>query len=140
MTDLLDKTLQPTLAELGAYIGNPLFDTLCRFLERAYQPQCKIEFSGDSNLMGWNVKFRKAGRALCALYPKAGYFSVLVVVGRKEKERVEAVLPTLSAQMQALYHSTKEGMGQRWLMTDLYSEDCLYRDILTLIQIRRDSK
>jgi AraC family transcriptional regulator len=27
---------------------------------------------------GWNVKYRKGGRALCSLYPKQGYFLALV--------------------------------------------------------------
>ena len=34
----------------------------------------------------------------------------------------------------------KEGNGQRWLMIDLHSNDCVYQDTLKLIRIRRESK
>ena len=62
------------------------------------------------------------------------------MVGRKEKERVEAALPEMSAAMQQIYNGTKEGMGQRWLMFDVTAPDALYDDALALIAIRRASK
>lgn len=45
---------------------------------------------------GWNVKFKKAGRSLCVVYPKDKFFTVLVVVGNIERESVENLLPRLS--------------------------------------------
>ncbi len=33
---------------------------------------------------------------MCVVYPKKNYFTVLVVVGNKEKEDVENLLPRLS--------------------------------------------
>ena len=65
--------------------------------------------------------------------------TVLVVVGRSEKERVEAVLPECTAQLQEEYRQTREWNGQRWLMIDLGDNGALYRDVLRLIQIRRSS-
>ena len=74
------------------------------------------------------------------VYPKNKYFTVLVVVSNKEKERVENMLPYLSGELQELYRNTKEGNGQRWLMIDLYSDDEVYQDVLQLIRIRRESR
>lgn len=140
MIDLKDIAYQPDVEEIGEIVNNPLFYELCNTMESEYKALRSIEFSKDVWFPGWNIKFRKAGKSLCAIYPKEGFFTVLVVVGKKEKEWVEEKLPDLSNQIQELYHKTKEGNGQRWLMIDLSTPGTVYRDVLTLIRIRRQSK
>ncbi|MFR5601067.1 MAG: DUF3788 domain-containing protein [Lachnospiraceae bacterium] len=140
MLDIKDIAHQPDLDEISQYIANPLFDQFFQFMQEEYKALCKIEYSKDTWAQGWNVKLRKAGKGLCVIYPKQSCFTVLVVVGRKEKEQVEKLLPRLSKEMQALYEATKEGNGQRWLMIDLNAENELYQDTLKLIRIRRESK
>ena len=140
MIDIKDISHAPSLGEIGAYIGFPLFDTFCQYMDTEYKAIRKIEYSKDVWARGWNVKFKKSGKSLCVVYPKDGYFTVLVVVGNKEKEHVENQLPHLSEEIQELYQNTKEGNGQRWLMIDVNSDDCVYGDVLQLIHIRRISK
>lgn len=140
MIDIKDMGYSPSIAEIGNFIGLPLFEVFCRYMDEEYQAVRKIEYSKDVWARGWNVKFRKAGKSLCVVYPKNKYFTVLVVVSNKEKERVENMLPYLSRELQELYHNTKEGNGQRWLMIDLYSDDEVYQDVLQLIRIRRESR
>lgn len=137
MIDLQDKTYCPTLDEIGAYVNNPVWDQFCSEIKTAYACSEKIEYSACSLERGWNVKFKKAGKALCTIYPKEAYFTVMVVVGPKEKESVEAILPDCTPELQEIYRQTREWNGQRWLMIGL--EDCggLYRDTLRLIRIRR---
>lgn len=139
MICITDKLHQPTMAELDAYMGTPLFSKLCAHMETVYKALVSVEYSGDKVLLGWNLRFRKSGRTLLRLYPRSGYFTVLVVIGRREREQVEALLPQLSGAIQEIYRATKEGMGQRWLLIDLRSADALYADVLTLVQVRRES-
>lgn len=138
--DIKDMSYSPSIKEIGDYIGLPLFRTFCYYMDKEYQAIRKSEYSKDVWARGWNVKFRKAGKSLCVIYPKVNYFTVLVVVGAKEKARVEKMLPYLSKELQELYRNTKEGNGQRWLMIDLHSDDGVYQDVLQLIRIRRESK
>ncbi len=63
----------------------------------------------------------------------------MVVVGRKEKESVEKLLPECTPELQEIYRQTKEGNGQRWLMVPLEDKDDLYNDLLQIIKIRRNS-
>ena len=42
--------------------------------------------------------------------PRELYFTVMVVVGRKEAG--ETILPECTSRMQEIYHDTKEGNGQ----------------------------
>lgn len=136
MIDLHDKQHRPTLDELGEAIRNPLFGQFCTELQTRYGCRERIEFSACSMEPGWNLKFKKAGRSLCTIYPRESYFTVMAVVGRKEKERLEAILPDCTPQMQEIYHSTREGNGQRWLMIDLEDHGGLYRDVFRLLDIR----
>ena len=140
MLDLKNIEYEPNIDEIGAYIGNPLFAQFYQFMITEYKALCKVEYSKDVWARGWNIKLRKAGKGLCVIYPKEHYFTVLVVIGKKEKEQVEKLLPQLSDEMQEIYHKTKEGNGQRWLMIDLKMDDCVYQDMLKLIRIRREVK
>ncbi len=140
MIDIKNMDYSPHLSELSSYVSNPLFDDIIEYLINTYQTTPSIEYSKDSLLKGWNIKFRKLGKSLCVIYPKVGYFTVLVVVGKKEKEKVEATLHNLSCNMQNIYRDTKEGMEQRWLMIDLHLQDDLYHDVLKLILIRMNSR
>lgn len=140
MIDIKDINYVPSIDEISDSIGLALFDKFCQYMESEYKAIRKIEFSKDVWARGWNLKFRKAGKSLCVVYPKEKYFTVLVVVGNKEREQVENILPHLSKEIQELYHNTKEGNGQRWMMIDLYSDGCVYQDVLRLIRIRRESR
>ncbi|OYP11621.1 uncharacterized protein DUF3788 [Lachnotalea glycerini] len=140
MIDIRDMNYESNMEEMSTFINNPLFAELCQHLENEYKVLCKIEYSKDVWLRGWNIKFKKAGKSLCTVYPKENYFTVLVVVGNKEKESVENLLPQMSGEIREIYAKTKEGNGQRWLMIDLETSGAVYNDVLKLISIRRQSK
>lgn len=139
MIDITDKTHQPSIPEIEEFIKNPLFSALCAHLITVCGAKTDVVYSGESALLGWNVRFYRAGRTLCRLYPKVGSFKALIVIGRREKDWVEALLPGMSDAMRALYLGTREAMGQRWLMPELCAPDALYADVLTLIGIRLDA-
>ena len=138
MKSLTDKNHKPELDEINEYIQNPLFAELREYLETRFGAQKAVEYSGDSLLPGWNVRFFKAGRSLCRVYPEKGSFTVLVVVGKKEKERAEALLPQMSETVREIYANTKEGMGQRLLMIRLFAADAAFEDVKTLVRLRRE--
>lgn len=136
MTDLQNKNCPPALEEIEKYIHNPLFQEFCSELRETFQCREKIEFSSCSWERGWNIKFKKSGKTLCTIYPRENYFTVMLVVGKKEKEPFEAMLPECSTEMREIYHQAKEGNGQRWLMLDLQDKDGLYHDALRLAALR----
>lgn len=137
MMDLQDRSVCPTMEEVGEVVGNPAFGRFCAQIRDTYQCSERIEYSSCSWEKGWNIKYKKAGKTLCTIYPREGYFTVMVVVGAKEKPLVEAALPQCTAELRQIYHQTREGNGQRWLMIDLEDEGELYEDVFRLIQIRR---
>lgn len=138
MIDLQDKNSCPTLEEIGEYVKNPIFMKFCSEIKNTYGCSEQIEFSSCSMERGWNVKFKKAGKTLCTIYPRESFCTVMIVVGRKEKESVEAILAQCTVELQHIYYQTQEGNGQKWLMVDLEDEGSLYQDLMHLIQIRRN--
>ncbi len=139
MVDLQDKNYFPTLEEISEFVRNKVFMQFCSEIKNAYTCSEKIEYSSCSWERGWNVKFKKAGKTLCTIYPRESYFTVLVVVGAKQKAHIETILPECTDELQDIYNRTQEGNGQRWLMVDIEDRDGLYHDLLRLIQIRRNS-
>ncbi|MBS6195509.1 MAG: DUF3788 domain-containing protein [Clostridiales bacterium] len=137
MIDLSNREHCPTLEEIAEYVKNPVFTQFCLDIKNQYQCSEKIEFSCCSLERGWNVKFKKAGKALCTIYPRENFFTAMIVVGRKEKEYVEAILSECTLTLQEIYDKTREGNGQKWLMIDIEDRDEVYRDAFRLMNIRR---
>lgn len=135
--DIQDPTYCPAMEEVEAYVKNQVFQTFCTAIKENYKVKETIEFSSCSMEKGWNIKFKKSGKSLCTIYPKESFFTVLVVIGKKEKAAVEEILPGCSPEIQGIYHQTKEGNGQRWLMIPLEDKDSVYEDVLRLIGIRQ---
>ncbi len=137
MINIKNKEYCPTLEEIGEYVNNPVFMQFCSDIKTKYNCKEKIEFSSCGWEFGWNVKFKKAGKNLCTIYPRESFFTVLVVIGLKEKEAVESILSECTPVLRDIYMQTKTGNGQKWLMIDLEDKEKVYFDVLRLIDIRR---
>lgn len=137
MIDIQNKEYCPLLEEIGEFVNNAVFTQFCAEIKTKYKCNEKIEFSSCSWAYGWNVKFKKAGKSLCTIYPKEGHFTVLVVVGQKEKSAVESILHECTPKFREVYRQTKTGNGQKWLMIDLEDRDNIYTDVFRLLDIRR---
>lgn len=140
MNDRLGKDAAPNMDVLGVTTGCPLLEQFGREIQDRFRCKPKMEYSSCSWEPGWNVKFKKAGRTLCTVYPREGYFTVMVVVGAKEREQVEMILPDLVPELQEIWNRTREGNGQRWLMIDLEEAGPLYEGVMQLIRIREESR
>ncbi len=79
---------------------------------------------------------KKSQKTLCTIYPRENYFTVMVVIGKKEKDSFEQILPTLHSNIQNIYANTQEGNGQKWLMIDLEDDNKQYEDIKKIINIK----
>ncbi len=135
----IDEAEKPSLEAISAYIESPLFEHLCKHIEAEYQSEPVLEYSRCSMQPGWNVKYKKAGRSLCTLYPMKGYFIALIVIGQREEEETERMLPFFTGYLRQLYHDTKTVMGQKWLMVNV-ADDAVLEDVKRCIAIRRGRK
>lgn len=122
--DKMDKAQAPTIEIITAYVDHPLWDDLCDHVQLQYGAKPTFEYSRCS-VPGWNVKYRRSGRALCTLYPMQGWFVALVVIGEREKPEFDLLLPALGAYTQGLFERTKDNNGLCWLMFEVKDEAVL---------------
>lgn len=140
--DKLDQSQEPTMEMIEGFVQFSLWDELCRHIETTYKTIPSISYSGckmAGDWKGWNVKYRKSGKSLCTLYPKRGYFTVLLVIGERERNEAEFSLPFLTPYLQALYQNTPDGMGQKWLVIEVHDRAVL-EDVKKLVAIRRTAQ
>ena len=140
MFDRDSQVCVPTLSMISQYIHNTLWDELYLYMENEFQTKPQYEFSRCSWEHGWNVKFKKGSRSICTVYPRQGFLTVMVVIGPKEKEMFEELLPTMDERIQDIYMHTKEGNHQKWLMIDLEDKNQVYEDLKMILHIRADGK
>jgi AraC family transcriptional regulator len=133
--DKMNPSQIPTLELMGDYIRNPVWKMVTDYVIDTYETKPTFEFSRCA-WPGWNVKFKKAGKNLCTMYPFEGFLWVLVVIGKHEKDRFDEELPQMSEYLQNLAMDTPEGMGQKWLQIELEDEDRL-EDVKRCIAIKR---
>jgi AraC family transcriptional regulator len=138
-SELYSKEQEPSSEQLSDFVGNPLWDALNNYLVETYGIQAMKFYSCcamDKGLWkGWNLKYRKAGKALCTLYPKKGYFLALVNIGKKESEEAELLIPSCDNYTQQLYNKTISGNSGKMLAIEVNSDNIL-KDLKKLIALR----
>ena len=126
---------EPTAEQLAAYVSNPLWDDLNRWICEAYSLAPKYTYSRCAMGRGWNIKYRAGSRALCTLYPTPGAFTCLVAA----PAQAEALLPALSAYTRELWNSAKPMNSVRWLSLEVSSPQVL-EDVKALLLVKQKPK
>ena len=76
---------------------------------------------------------------MCAFYVKDGQFTVLVVLGKAERERFELLKTEFSPEIVELYTNTRQYHDGKWLWINV-SDESLVEDIKKLIIIKKAPK
>jgi len=129
----------PSQEDIGEYLRESklIWNELTAYIEEIYQVKPQITFSKCYMQPGWNIKYKKSGKALCTLYPMKGYFIALVVVGSKEEEEVRLGMESglFTTYVKELYEKTAYSTMGRWLMIEV-KEKAVLNDIKHLLGIR----
>lgn len=129
----------PSDEDIREYLGDvrPIWDELTAYIEKAYQVEPQVAYSQCAAQPGWNVKYKKSNKSLCTLYPMAGYFIALVVVGPKEEEEVKIGMDAglFNTYIKELYDKTAYSALGRWLMIEV-KDKAVLNDIKHLMSIR----
>ena len=129
----------PSEGDIGEHLQEAklIWNELTTYIEETYQVNPQITFSKCSMQPGWNIKYKKSGKALCTLYPMEGYFIALVVVGAKEEEEVRLgmELGLFTTYVKELYEKTAYSTMGRWLMIEV-KDKAVLNDIRHLLSIK----
>jgi len=112
---MLNKECKPTKAEMLKWIGKRvmLWSDLTEYLACHYDHVTELDFWGEK--YGWSICYRKSEKTLVRLFPECGGFTALVVMGKKEVVKAEAVFEKLSKKVQKLFRQTNQLHDGRWL-------------------------
>lgn len=138
-SELFNDEQEPSANQIKAFVETPLWDDLTQYLQQTYAVKPKLFYSHctmDKDFWkGWNIKYKKSGKALCTLYPKQGYFITLIPVGKKEIVEADLLILTCSEYLQNLYYETKTGANGKSLAVAVTTARIL-QDVKNLIALR----
>ena len=140
--NLSDHSYEPTIKEMGEYIEGDLgitFEEVSSFIEENFKGKSKIDYSVCSAQPGWNLKYKKSGKALCTLYPEKDFFIMLIVLGTKDREIFDIMRNDFCTYIQELYDSVRLFNGTKWLMIYITNE-MIARDAEKLIELKAKNK
>lgn len=127
----------PTPAMLEELLGPALFPVwqqLCRTIEERYDME-RLWNSGGKNWT-YEYKYRRGGKTLCGLYAKSRCLGFLVIFGKEERAKVEAIWEDLSPAIRAQYEQAQTYYDGKWVM--FYPEGTTHlEEYMQLLALKR---
>ena len=138
---ITDKSAPPDDAAVRDWLGPKAFEqwtALRDWIDAAYPGVFVPDWIFGGKKHGWSLRYKKS-RAFCTLLPGYRSFSVLVVLGRAEREKVEERRDSLSPDLVALYDAAKTYHDGKWLRVGVSSEEEL-KEVTALLTLKRRRK
>ncbi len=119
MDIIQDKNSLPDMQQIKQSINGEakhIWQRLITDIESNFSTKPKIAFSVCAAKPGWNVKYKKSGKALCTLYPEEESFTALIVLGDRDIVLFDNVKQAYTDYVKKLIDDTKLFNGTKWLM------------------------
>lgn len=129
------KGQKPDFAAVEAFVGETLWGEFHTFMEANCPAAPKFEYSACTMQTGWNIKYKKAGKNVCTVYPMDGYLICMILIGGDGALEAEARLEEFTPYVRELYRGTRLFNGSRWLFMEVKSREVL-QDLEELVYIR----
>ncbi len=110
---LLNKGKKPSSEEIISIIGkkSSLWLNIHDYIGEKYDFTSELVFW--TKKYGWTIRYKKGSRTFGYFFPEEEAFSVLIVLGRKEVEKVE--LAKLNKKVKSIFKTTEQLHDGRWL-------------------------
>lgn len=127
----------PDENDMIALIGQSLYDVwqrLCAAIDEKYDMD-RIWNSGGKS---WNYeyKYRRGGKTLCALYARENCMGFMVILGKDERAKFEAIRDTLSNAVCRKYDEAQTYHDGKWVMFEP-TDTTEFDDYMKLLAIKR---
>ena len=116
-----NRSHQPSPEEIRLALGSlyPLWERLTRFISTNYQIAGEPSYWGPAK-SGWNLRYRKKGKALAALYPQKDRIMAQVVLGKAQAERAQSL--KLGEKVGKMLREAPQLHDGRWLSIPVLNE------------------
>ena len=142
MDIIQDREMTPDMESIDEYITGDAqnrWRNLIAHIENEFKSKPQIVYSTCSGKPGWNVKFKKGGKALCTLYPEKESFVALVVLNGNEMDLFTIVRSDYTQYVNALFDHCKPFNGTKWLMISV-SDNSILTDVKKLLHLKTPKK
>jgi hypothetical protein len=133
---LLDKSNRPTNQDILDTVGekSDLWLSILQFIEDNYE--FNKEFAFFSKNYGWTVRYRRGKKTLISCFPEKGAFSVLLVLGQVEADKVEQIRELLNESFLTVFDQTEQLRDGRWMWIRILNQEDL-ESLIKVIQVKR---
>jgi len=116
-----DPKHQPTPQEIQSALGScfPLWKRLTSFIEKSYHIEGTWSTWGPAK-SGWNLRYRRKGKALAALHPQQERILAQIVLGKTQAER--AMQLKLGEKVSRILQVAPQLRDGRWLFIPVTRE------------------
>ncbi len=135
---LTDKNLMPQKDSLKEFLGNDAFSywsEIRKYIEEAYPKVFSSEWLFGGEKHGWSLRFKK-NKSFCTMIPEKNRCSLVVVLGKKEREKFKENRETFSSQTILLYDASQTYHDGKWILFNINSDE-LFRDLKELLLLKR---
>ncbi|WP_238217698.1 DUF3788 domain-containing protein [Caballeronia novacaledonica] len=133
-----DKSSRPDERIVSEWMGPEVFQhwvELRSWIEASYPGLFAPDWIYGGKKRGWSLRYKKT-KAFCTLLPAYRLLSVLVVLGRAEREKFEARRYSWTPQLVKLYDETRAYPDGKWLTVPILSEDDMH-EVTELMSMKR---
>jgi hypothetical protein len=142
MDMILDRTAEPGMEDIRRFIAGEAGERWGRLnahIEEAYNSKPQIAYSVCAGKPGWNVKYKKGGKALCTLYPESDGFIALIVLNSADMDVFKAVKGDYTPYLRSLSDACRLFNNTKWLMIRV-SDDSILEDVINLLKLKLSKK
>ncbi|HEY1212547.1 MAG TPA: DUF3788 domain-containing protein [Bryobacteraceae bacterium] len=132
------KSAPPDERTIREWMGPEAFEhwaELQNWIDACYPGVFAPDWLYGGQKRGWSLRYRKT-KAFCTLLPAHRLFSVLVVLGRAEREKFEARRYFWSPRLVKLYDEARAYPDGKWLIIPISSADDR-REVTELMSMKR---
>ena len=131
----LDRATPPERQELLLSLGSgrDRWLRLETWIRETYGVEGEPLYAGGGT--GWTLRFRRGGRALLTLMPRAGAFRALVVIGPSAWAAAAGATQALSPTTRDAWEGARPYPDGRWLWLDV-ADDRVVADIECLVALK----
>lgn len=131
----------PGNSEVAAWIGEHAFEywkKIISLIDRKHPDVFVPEWLYGGRKHGWSLRYKK-DKSFCTLIPEKDRFAILVVFGRDERQKVEAIKDHLLAQTKEEYEKAATYHDGKGVLFTVDS-DAVVKDMELLLGVKRKPK
>lgn len=135
---IADRSSHPDEHSILDWLGPEAFEhwvELRRWIEAHYPGVFNPDWLYGGKKRGWSLRYKEK-RAFCTLIPEYERLSVLMVMGKAEREKFEERRYTWSPALVKLYDESRTYHDGKWLTVPIVSTDDRYQ-LTQLMDMKR---